>query len=126
MTHQPYPSVGEVWAGIHRALATAALLPVLLAVANATHAAMNVEQVLSAPYFEEIDIRKTRAGKRDNNEIQHYLNAAPGLDCPLEGYRGPGQGYWKKISGIAHEKPADRSWHLRVTAPLKQSIRKHD
>jgi len=60
MTRQPYPTVGEVWA---RILATTLLLPALLTIANATHAAMKVEQVLSAPYFEAVDIQKTRPAR---------------------------------------------------------------
>jgi hypothetical protein len=87
MTNQPYPTGGKVWARITRILATTLLLPVLLTIANATHAAMNVEQVLSAPYFEEIDIQKTRAGKTVITDVHDVSNReiAAAIVCLVKG-----------------------------------------
>ena len=87
MTNQPYPTVGEAWACIPRTLATTLLLPALLTIANATHAVMNVEQVLSAPYFEEVDIQKTRAGKTVITDVHDVSDReiAAAIVCLVKG-----------------------------------------
>ena len=87
MISQPYPAIGGMRTGIPRRLATVVLLPVLLAAVNTTHAAMNVEQVLSAPYFEEIDIQKTRSGKTVITDVHNVSDReiAAAIVCLVKG-----------------------------------------